>query len=274
MKREHGFRGSARARGAVKLMRSSADDDDDAMLLPSYGSFPFVGTFPPPFSELKFYDTFVGFSAPSSSAALSGGNITGNAGASKVICNPGQGFGNSSREGNCIIAKSLHVKFTLRLTAVDNGTLIPQPRAVFIAIVEDRQSNGAACDGTDVWVNGSGSNQQLMNLHRNPFRGERFVVHRQDIVDMSPKFYQVLDILTPDQTSSAGRIKCLEYFIPLDHKINFKGNAGTIADVDDCSFWVYAFQYDPSAGAGISEPGVELNYTSRVRFLSRPAANN
>jgi len=263
---------SGGSRGQRALKRVSRDSDDDAdVLLPVNNPVPFIGAFPP--KELKYYDTWCDPLFINGETTLTNGNRTAAASGvnNRVIFNPSQGDSPSSRHGTRCIIKSLHIKFSIHLYAIDNGTYIPAARAVFIAIVHDRLTNGAACTASDIWINPGGSEQLLLSMHRNPFHGDRFTILRQCIVPMTVKNFQVLDIITPDQTASSGRVKHFEYFIPLDLMVNFKALAGApgILDVIDHSFWVYAYDF-PDGSTPITEfaPAMSIAYNARCRFIT------
>jgi len=258
-------RGGSRGSNAKRLL--SCSDDDDDVLLPHNGQVSVAGAFLSQ-AELKYYDTWVDFQAPGGSAVFSDSNMTAIAGSGKVICNPGQGDGVSARNGNRILVKSLHVKGSVRVEAKDDGTLILQPRRVHVAVVRDSQTAGASHTGFPVWVNPSGSTQQLMNVHRNLNFGDRFAVLRQTQLDMTPSTFEVLDIAVPDQTATSGRLECFEFFIPLDDIVVFKSNAADISAVENISYWLHAFQYPFGGAPGVITPGMEINYSARVRYFS------
>jgi len=261
------YGGDGRGYPSKRLLSGSFDDDP--VLLPFNRPVSPASAFLSQ-KELKYYDTFADFTAPGESASFSDSNITANSGASKVIFNPGQGDSPSGRNGNRALVKSLHIKGSVRLGAIDDGTYIPQPRRIFIAIVRDCITNGASSTGFNIWVNPSGAQHQLMNVHRNLSFGPRYAVLRQCQFDMTPTDFEVLTITVPDQTASPGRLECFDFFIPLDDLVVFKGNAGTIADVDNISYWVHAFEYPYGKAVGVIHPGMEINYNARVRYISTP----
>jgi len=264
------FRAPRRGGGgsAVKRLSRGSDDDDD-VLLPSYGSISPAAAFLSE-KELKYYDTWIDFQAPGTASTCADSNMTDIAGSGKVICNPGQGDGVSSRNGNRILVKSLHIKGSVRLAAIDDGSLIPQPRRIFIAVVRDGATNGGATTGFNVWVNPSGAQHQLMNLHRNLNFASRYSVLRQCTIDMTPTDFEVLTITVPDQTATTGRLECFEFFIPLDDVVVFQSNANDISAVQNISYWVHALEYPFGAGVGVITPGMEINYNARIRFISAP----
>lgn len=265
---DYGAHGRGSRGGAVK--RVSRDSSDDvALLLPGYRPVSPAGAFLSQ-AELKYYDTFVDFQAPGSSASYTDSNMTAVAGASKVICLPSPNDTASGRSNNKVLVKSLHVRGSVRLGAIDDGTLIPQPRRICIAIVRDEFTNGASSTGASVWVNPSGAQHQIMNAHRNLDFFTRFAVLKQFQIDMTPTDFEVLTIASPDQTASPGRLETFDCFIPLDDVVVFKGNAGTVADVSNISYWVHAFEYPFGSAVGVICPLMEINYTSRIRFFSVP----
>jgi len=268
MKVDYGAYGRGSGRRHAKRVLSGSDDDDD-VLLPHNGSFSVAGAFFPE-KELKYYDTWIDFQAPGTASTCADSNMTDIAGAGKTICNPGQGDSPSGRNGNKILVKSLHIKGSVRLSSIDDGSLIPQPRRIFIAVVRDGQTNGIATTGFNVWVNPSGAQHQLMNLHRNLNFSDRYAVLRQCQIDMTPTDFEVLTITVPDQTASVGRLACFEFFIPLDDVVVFKSDTNSIADVVNTSYWVHAIEYPFGGAVGVISPGMEINYNARVRFISAP----
>lgn len=266
------FRGYGVGRGGasrdVRKRQRRDPSDDDAVLLPFNGKVAAARAFLAA-PELKFYDTYLLTTDCGEAANLSDGMVSIYNGpiANGPLFNPGQGDGLNARNDRAVLVRSWHVKLSLQVLPIDNGSRIPQGISVFVALIQDKQTNGVQCTAADVFVNASGSQNLLMCLQRNPFRGARFEVIRSEIVDCTPNDFEVLDILTPDQTANMGVWKHLEFFMPLDCVVNFKGNGGTITDIVDNSWHIYAVR-TPHNGTGVENyPPVRCVFTSRFRFI-------
>lgn len=267
MFRGYGLGRGGGSRAVPKRQRSSAHDDDD-VLLPLDGKVAAARAFLAA-PELKFFDTYLLVTDCGEAANLSDGMVSNFCGpiANGPLFNPGQGDGLNARNDRAVLVRSWHVKGSLQVLPIDNGTKIPEGISVFVALIHDKQTNGAQCSAADVFVNGSGSQNLLMCLQRNPHRGARFEVLRSTIIDMKPIDFEVLDILTPDQTASVGQWAHFEFFIPMDTVVNFKGNAGTIADIVDNSWHIYAVRTPHNAVALEKYAPCRIVFTSRFRFI-------
>jgi len=265
--RRYGVHGVPSGNVAVKRLRRASHDDDD-VLLPYNGKVAAARAFLAA-PELKFFDTYLLTTDCGESATLSDGLVSNFAGpiANGPLFNPGLGDGLNARNDRACLVRSWHVKGSLQVLPIDNGTKIPEGISVFLALIQDKQTNGAQCTAADVFVNGSGSQNLLMCLQRNPHRGARFEVLRSEIIDMKPIDFEVLDILTPDQTASVGQWAHFEFFIPVDTVVNFKGNAGTIADIVDNSWHIYAVRTPHNAVALEKYAPCRIVFTSRFRFV-------
>jgi len=259
--------GPARPR---KHLRGAPDDDDD-VLLPFNSQISAASAFLSA-PELKFYDTFLHTTDCGEAANLSDGLVSQYSGpiANGPLFCPGLGDNLNARNDRRVIIKSWHVKVSFQVLPIDNGTKVPEGITVFLALIHDKQTNGALCTPADVFVNGSGGQNLLMCLQRNPFHGSRFDVLRSDRVDMTPNSFDIWDAVAPNQTASIGRWEHVEYFIPLDVAVNFKGNAGTIADVVDSSFHVYAVRTPHNAILAEVYAPCRIVFTSRFRYMEAP----
>jgi len=270
MLNRYGPRGSARASVAVKRVRRSSDDRDD-VLLPFDGKVAAARAFLAA-PELKFFDTFLLATDVGESASLLDGMVSQFAGpiANTPLFNPGLGDNLNARNDRRVLVRSWHVKLSLQLLPIDNGTKIPQGITVFVALIQDKQTNSQLCSPSDVFVNQSGDQNLLMCLQRNPFRGARFEVLRSERVDMTPKDFDVLDIAVPDQTATSGRWEHLEFFIPLDCEVNFKNNGSTHDAIIDNSWHIYAVRTPHNDVLAEIHPPVRCVFTSRFRFIESP----
>lgn len=270
MLRGYGSGGSVRAARFIKRVRSDSDDNDD-VLLPFNGKVAAARAFLSA-PELKYFDTYLLATDVGESATLSDGMVSNFAGpiANTPLFNPGLGDAPNARNDRRVLVRSWHVKLSLQLLPIDNGTKIPQGITVFVALIQDKQTNSAVCAASDVFVNQSGDQNLLMCLQRNPFRGARFDVLRSERVDMTPNDFDVLSIAAPDQTATSGRWEHLEFFIPLDVPVNFKNNGSTHDAIIDNSWHIYAVRTPHNDILAEIHPPVRCVFTSRFRFIEAP----
>lgn len=249
-------------------MRRASDDDDD-VLLPFNNQITAARAFLSA-PQLKFCDTYLLSTDCGIAADLSDGLVSQYSGptAGRPLFCPIRGDAYDRRDGKSVIVKSWHVKVSLQVLPIDNGTKIPEGITVFLALIHDKQTNGSLCSPSNIFVNPSGSQNLLMCLQRNPLFGDRFDVLRSERVDMTPQDFEVLDILTPDQTASLGRWEHVEYFIPLDIRVNFLENSGQIQDILDSSFHVYAVRTPHNAVLAENYAPCRIVFTSRFRFVN------
>jgi len=270
MSKRDGFLGKLGSARARKHLRSDSDDYDD-VLLPFNGKVSAARAFLSA-PELKFCDTYLLATDCGEAANLSDGLISQYSGptSGRPLFLPVRGDAYDHRTGTIVHVRSWHLKLSLQVLPIDNGTRIPQGISVFVALIHDSQTNGALCSAANVFSNASGDQNLLMCLQRNPLFGKRFDVIRSEIVDMTPNMFEVLDILTPDQTASMGVWKHLEFFMPLDLVVNFAENSGQIQDVIDHSFHVYAVRTPHNGSGAENYPPVRAVFTSRFRFTDAP----
>jgi len=270
MSKRYGSLGRVGSTRARKFVRSSSDDHDD-VLLPLNGKVAAARAFLAA-PELKFCDTYLLATDCGEAANLSDGLVSQYSGptSGRPLFLPVRGDAYDRRTGTAVHVRSWHLKLSLQVLPIDNGTRIPQGISVFVALIHDKQTNGALCSAADIFSNASGDQNLLMCLQRNPLFGKRFEVLRSEIVDVTPNVFEVLDILTPDQTASMGVWKHLEFFIPLDFVVNFAENSGQIQDIVDHSFHVYAVRTPHNGSGAENYPPVRAVFSSRFRFTDAP----
>jgi len=248
-----------------KRMRSDADDDAPFLL---QGDYPFANPGPvlPPPAELRYFDTYLSATEPSEDGAMSGGLISNYA--DDLVCAPVRGTGPVHRNGDRITVTSWHLKGSLSLGAISNGTKPPFGRSVFIALIRDSAPNGVLPTAPDVYVNPSASPDALMHILRNPLRGKRFEVLRTGTYDLSPTSCNVWDAVAPDSTANPGRMVNFEFFVPLNRDVRFHAPISSILHIIENCFHVIAF-CTPHYAVGLENaPRVYMTYSSRIRFFS------
>lgn len=251
---------------ADKRLRSDSDDHDD-VLLPFNSKVPSALAFLSP-GELKYYDTYLGATEPSESAALTNGVIS--VYANYPIATPERGDTPTHRNGNQIVITSWQLKITVQAPAIDNATRSPVPRQVFFALVLDTKTNNSQCIAFDIFLNASGSADHLMELLRNPYHGSRFEVLRSETFAFDAPTLDVFDPALPDQIAIPGYSRLFEYFLPLNVRVNFNASSRDITTVIDNSLHVVAFCSPAYGVPGQNWQRVYFQYTSRIRFHTAP----
>ena len=105
--------------------------------------------------EHKFYDTSLVAAALTAPGDASGGEH--NPSATICLNSVVQGNGESQRDGRNIVQKSLFIEGCIEVPAQINQTLLDTACNVMIAIVWDKQTNGALLSSESVFSNLSGS---------------------------------------------------------------------------------------------------------------------
>lgn len=211
--------------------------------------------------EKKFFDSSRGgFSIPAPSDATGG-----EADPTTLLCLncPAQGDGESQRDGRQISMHSINIKGIVRMPSQSDQTGADVLPDVFIALVLDKQTNGAQLDSEDVFEN-PGANA---NLAASPFlnleNSARFKVLKTTRISAQ----QLAGAIQP--TYDGTNIEQQGAQVPWSMYVNLKGmkvnfisgqTTSVIAAVADKSLHVIAY----ATGAGLAP---ELYYNSRLRFV-------
>lgn len=209
--------------------------------------------------ELKFRDsalTEVGFSG---AAALTGGEFDPNyfdGGATNMLCLNGiaQGDGEEQRDGRRVVLKSIFVTGYVTQGPLVNQTVGADVGRVILALVHDKQTNGAQLNSEDVFKNPSGSTAHVAHLVRNLQYSQRFDVLWKKTYVMPP-LPTSYDGTNMEMGETGIKFKVWR---TLDLPVQFTGTGSTVASIADNSLHLIAF----GSGAGLS-----LGYNARVRFI-------
>lgn len=166
-----------------------------------------------------------------------------------------QGTSQSTRVGNKIYVLNCYVKGSVRILKEVNQVAADQTCQIFVALVKDTQTNGAQLNSQDVFVNTSAAAFGCPSPMRNLLFHKRFKILKQDTFTLKPS------TLSYDGTNleQGGDSKDFEWFCKLNMPVEFKANAGTVADIVDNSLHLIAF-------ASGQEGSPELTYNARIRF--------
>lgn len=209
--------------------------------------------------EHKFYDTFVtdrAVAAPDT-VLMTGGVVDPSA--SLVVSSPAQGSGPSDRDGKKILIESILITGNIFFPLLQNQTSVFTGNpTVYIALIEDHQSNAASMTSELALVNPSASVHLCASPLKNLLRSTRFTTHK--VWTLNPQYMvPVSDVL--DRFDTQGQRVPFEMFKKLNIKVNFNGTGvdANIANVSDNSLHVIAFcNFDGYA---------QINYNCRIRFV-------
>ncbi len=124
--------------------------------------------------EVKFYDTaLVGATLTAPTDATAGEH---NPSATLNFCTMAQGDGESQRDGRKALVKSVYVTGMISVAALINQTALKEQPVVYIALVHDKQTNGAQIVSEEVFANPAGSNITATSPLRNLQHSSRFTV--------------------------------------------------------------------------------------------------
>lgn len=164
---------------------------------------------------------------------------------------PQQGTGESNREGRNIKITSLAIQGYIYKPKQSDQDDTEDACVVHIAVVLDTQTNGAQLSAENVYVDADHVEVSFRELeYRNRFKV------------LWSRIYTIQDSVAftdaANQASIASPARVFKIYKTLDLPVEFKANAGAIADVVDNSLHVIACA---------SASGVSLKYQSRVRFV-------
>lgn len=216
--------------------------------------------------EKKFFDTFNGGLAITESANCTAG-IQDPLSHLCLNCPP-QGDGPSHRDGRQISMKSIHVKGLVTIAAQLFQATPDTVPDVFIALVLDKQTNGAQMTSEQLFENPSTSPllcvQPLINMtNSSRFRVLKTVrVSAADFAGSVQPFVRLTGTGgTTDDVQQQGANVPFSMFVNLrDMKVNFTGTGSLVSNIVDNSLHIVAFTSRDSANPMIS-------YNCRLRYV-------
>ncbi len=124
--------------------------------------------------ETKYYDSFLVAGAIAASTDGSGGELDPSSG---IMLNTiTQGDGEKQRDGRKATMLSIHVKGTIEVPSQLNQVALDTQGVVFLALVLDKQTNGAQLNSEDVFSNPSGDARTISEVMLNLSFRQRFDV--------------------------------------------------------------------------------------------------
>jgi len=202
--------------------------------------------------ELKFADSALVAAALTAPTNAAGGEFDP---ATLLALNSiAQGDGESQRDGKQICVKSCYVTGNVVIPPLADqtaGTTVPQ---IFVALVLDKQSNGAQLNSEDVFVNPGANAIVAASPLRNLEYTSRFQV--LDSVLIEPRMIAASYDGTNIETF--GMVCPFKLSSNSEFITNYSDTTAVIANIVDTSLHIVAFS---------TATGPTLSYNSRVRFV-------
>lgn len=207
--------------------------------------------------EHKFYDTFLIDEVIAATTGATAGVVDPSS--SIVISAPAQANGPSDRDGKKILIESVLITGNVLFPKLVNqaSTAIGNP-TVYIALIEDHQTNAASMTSELALKNPSNDISLCANPLKNLLRSTRFTTHK--VWTINPQMMPV----TADQADkfdTQGQRIPFELYKKLNMKVNFNGAGidANIANVSDNSLHMIAFTNFAAYA--------QINYNARIRFV-------
>jgi len=209
--------------------------------------------------EKKFYDTSFASATLSATATMAGGSI--NPSATSLISTPAAGDGEQNRDGKRIVIKSVQITGRLSIVSTEAYTDPPPGMAVFLALVQDTQTNAAAAGSDLVFKNTLGDAKCNASPLRNLLYASRFKVLKSQVFELNN------GSLSGDGNAFNvnGMNRTFNWYLPMELPVNFnEANSQpattTVANVIDNSLHLMAF-----ATTQLFSPSI--SYNARIRFM-------
>ena len=196
--------------------------------------------------ELKFLDCAFN-NALAAPTDATGGELQPVSGCTNALSVPVQGVGEQERDGRAFTVKSMYINGIIDYTAaVDQADSI-EANGIFLALVMDSQTNGAAINSEDVFINpGTTANTAVTPL-RNLENSQRFKVCDSVYLE-PPQVNTMADHATNSSTRSACVVSQISWGRSMfklswsgNVKVNTKGTTADVASVTDNSFHLVGF---------------------------------
>lgn len=169
-----------------------------------------------------------------------------------------QGDTESARDGKNYIIKSLFIRGTVKWGPVSDGTVGQLNYPIFLAVVWDKQTNGAQLNSEDVFKNIVGTAPGAPLCMRNLQYSKRFKILWSKVMLKTP------GTMMHDGTNfewDGSRPNFFKVNLPfLNIRVECKGTGATVSDIVDNSLHFIAF-------AGTTNGAPTLDYASRIRFV-------
>lgn len=211
--------------------------------------------------ETKFLDVVATSTALVAPADASSGEIQPTSGCTGCLSAPAQGDSSSQREGKKIVIKSCLMQGTVAFGPQSGQSTADTCAYVFLALVQDMQTNGATIVSEQVFANPSGSASTASNPFRNMSNTSRFKVLRTKTIKLE------MPPLANDTGATGGLVQQGSQ-IPFTMSwkgimpVNFTTSSTTadVANVVDNSIHLIAYTTNTSLAPSVV-------YQNRIRFV-------
>ncbi len=208
--------------------------------------------------EHKFYDTFAEGEVVSNAADMTGARVDP---PSSLISTPAQGDGAQNRDGKLIIIDTIMISGVIQTptrtetATINNSAQFP---TIYIALVQDTQTNGANMLSEDCFTNPSNQIVLAGSPLKNLFNATRF--NTLKVWEMDLKMAPAASNQTANTVSTAGQNMRFSGFLKVHIPVNFNGGTtAVVGSVSDNSLHMIAFN-------NVSLSFVEISYNARIRF--------
>ncbi len=202
--------------------------------------------------ELKFYDSASSGALVAPTDAAGGELDPGTDGLSTIA----QGDGEQNRDGRQVYLKKVSVKGVIEVPVQTNATALDVSPTVYVALVLDKQTNGAQLNSEDVFTNPGGA----ANLACAPFRNLQYTKRFRVLKTVTIQIPQLEPSYDGTNIEISGCNVPFEMHKDLNLETNYSGTTAVIANSVDHSIHVIAYTSSTTFAP-------TLNYNSRVRFV-------
>lgn len=204
--------------------------------------------------ERKYFDQTLGASTITAPIDASGGEHFPSA--TLTLNSIAQGDGETNRDGRRVNLDSIFLTGNIFVPALGSLSTQEQYPSVFVALVLDKQCNGAQFNSEDVFKNTSGSARLATNPLRNLQYSSRFKVLASKLIDLKPT-QKVGDTTNQERD---GFQKSFKLYADLGGIVTtFIGSTADVANIVDNNIGVVAY-------CTSTDIGPLLYYQSRLRF--------
>lgn len=207
--------------------------------------------------ETKFLDVYASSIALAAPTDCSGGEIQPEGGCTNCISCPAQGDGQSNRDGRAITMRSIFVSGRVDPTVLSDQADCTYVPTVFVALVQDTQTNGATIVSEQVFTNPNDIAATNGYPLRNLEYSSRYRVLDHATVSLAPA-YSMTDGANTGSLMATGKTFTLSWNRPIPMKM--ASTTADVANVIDNSLHIIAF----ATSTGFSP---KISYTSRMRFV-------
>lgn len=208
--------------------------------------------------ELKFLDAELTGAPILATTDATGGIQSPTGGSTGCLSAPADGNGEENRNGRKYTIKSCFVTGFISSSVLQDAADVLSPPTVFVAIVQDKQSNGATAASQNIFANSTGSSTINAYPHRNLQFSERFKVLNSKTITPG-----VVTATTDGANTSSVMLPGKPFKLSWKGNMPVNCNGGTTANITsivDNSIHLVAYatttNYTPT-----------LNYRSRIRFV-------